>query len=65
LSSFDVAFTPFEQPALLRVAGHPEELERWSLYNLEPGEGYEGAVMVEGREHNIQCLQWTDVMAGS
>ena len=65
LSSFDVAFTPSEEPALLRVAGHPEEATRWSLYNLEPGEGYEGAVMVEGRDHTIQCFHWTDVMAGS
>jgi 4'-phosphopantetheinyl transferase len=61
LSTFDVAFAPDEPPALLRVAGHPEELERWRLYNLEPGEGYEGALLVEGRQHVLRCWAWEDV----
>jgi 4'-phosphopantetheinyl transferase len=58
LDSFDLTFAPGEAPALLRVAGHPEELLRWSIYNLAPGEGYAGALMVEGREHVLSCWEW-------
>ncbi|HWZ46268.1 MAG TPA: 4'-phosphopantetheinyl transferase superfamily protein [Candidatus Saccharimonadales bacterium] len=59
LDSFDLTFAPGEPPALLRVAGHPEELLRWSLYNLTPGEGYAGALLVEGRQHVLHCREWT------
>jgi 4'-phosphopantetheinyl transferase len=59
LDSFDLTFAPGEAPALLRVAGHPEELLRWSIYNLTPGEGYAGALMVEGREHVLSCWEWS------
>ncbi|MBZ5521978.1 MAG: 4'-phosphopantetheinyl transferase superfamily protein [Acidobacteriia bacterium] len=65
LDSFDLTFAPGEPPALLRVAGHPEELLRWSLYNLTPGEGYAGALLVEGREHELHCREWVGAWGGA
>lgn len=64
LNSFDLTFAPGEPPALLRVAGHPEELQRWRLYNLTPGEGYSGALLVEGGEHRLHCREWVAMDGG-
>jgi 4'-phosphopantetheinyl transferase len=65
LDSFDLTFAPGESPALLRVEGHPEELKRWSLYNLTPGEGYAGALLIEGRQHVLYCREWTPSLTGN
>lgn len=58
LSTFQVAFVPGEPAGLLHVEEHPEEVERWRIYNLEPGEGYSGAIMVEGQKHELKCWLW-------
>ena len=58
LEDFDVAFAPGEDPALLAVRGDPDEASRWSFYDLQPGEGYAGALAVEGNSHQIKCWSW-------
>lgn len=58
LDSFDVAFGPGIHPALLRVEASAEELLRWRLYDIEVPPEYRAALMVEGRQHQLQQRQW-------
>src|SRR5262249_24675748 len=53
LDSFDVSLTP----------GEPERLgsgdsERWSLRAFDPGAGYAGAVVAEGRNWSLRLWDW-------
>lgn len=48
LDRFDVAFAPGEPARLLRTRGDEAQAARWSMAALEPGEGYVGAIVVEG-----------------
>lgn len=47
LDRFDVSLKPGDQNALLRVAGAPEEVERWSLRDIHLGPGFRAALAVE------------------
>ncbi len=58
LDRFTVSLAPDEPAALLRVAGAAAEASRWSLFELNPGEGYAGALAVEGRDVQISCWHW-------
>lgn len=60
LSSFDVSFVPGEMAALLSAHGSSHEAGRWSLYALEPGAGYEAALVTEGGPGHLKCWQWVD-----
>ena len=59
LDSFDVAFAPRTQPALLRVARDPQETRRWTVYDLDAPPGYAAALIVEGREHILRFWEWS------
>jgi len=49
LDAFDVAFSPGEQPQLLRTAWNPEEAADWSLHDVSsPFPGYIAAVAIRG-----------------
>jgi 4'-phosphopantetheinyl transferase len=50
LQEFDVSLTP-GQPVTLNSS----DRQRWSLYSLEPGAGFVGALVVEGRDHRVRC----------
>jgi len=58
LGSFDVAFGPGIPAALLRVERSPEQLSRWSMYDVTAPPGYAAALVVEGREHQLRQGQW-------
>jgi 4'-phosphopantetheinyl transferase len=58
LDRFDVAFAPGESARLLATRGDPAEAERWTMAAVEPGAGYVGALVVEGREWVLSLLQW-------
>jgi 4'-phosphopantetheinyl transferase len=58
LDSFEVAFGPGVAPALLLVKGEPNEMCRWSMYEVKVTQGYRAALVVEGRGHVLRHLQW-------
>jgi len=49
LGSVEVALAPDEMPRLIRVAGLPDEPDRWSIGALSPVPGFAAAVCIEGR----------------
>jgi 4'-phosphopantetheinyl transferase len=54
LDQFDVSLAPGEPAALLGTRGAPQEIERWSLFDLAPGAGYAAALVVEGRDLEVK-----------
>ena len=64
LDSFDVSVTPGEPAALLRSSAGPEEVSRWSIYDLDPRAGYVAALAVEGHDMQIKCWQWNESSNG-
>ena len=63
LDSFAVAFSHGITPALLYVKVDPGEVERWSMYNIEAGDGYKAAVVVQGKHHRLKQMEWTGASA--
>lgn len=57
LDKFDVSIIPESQRAILNVHDAPMETERWSLRTLLPGDGYAGAIAVEGDDWTLQCWE--------
>ena len=47
LAAIEVVLTPGEPPRLIRVAGQPDELQRWSMEALNPVPGFAAAVCME------------------
>lgn len=58
LDQFDVTLNPDEPAALLATRHDPPEAQRWSLRSLIPGEGYVGALAVEGHSWRLWCGDW-------
>lgn len=58
LDSFDVAFGPGVQAALLRVQSSPDEQSRWRMYDVSAPPGYAAAVVVQGCDHELQQTEW-------
>lgn len=55
LDRFDVTLAPEDEPRMLRAEGDPREAERWTLYHLEPAEGYVGALIVPAQDRRLVC----------
>jgi 4'-phosphopantetheinyl transferase len=58
LDQFSVSLIPGEPPALLSLLGEPDEIARWSVIHLNPGSGYVGALVVEGRVLRLRTFQF-------
>jgi 4'-phosphopantetheinyl transferase len=56
LDSFDVAFGPGVEPALLRV--HAPAYESWKMYNILAPPGYAAALVIEGDKHELRFMQY-------
>lgn len=57
LDSFDIALGA-DWPALLANRLDPAEPSRWSFVGLAPGEGYVGALAVEGPTVRVRPMAW-------
>jgi 4'-phosphopantetheinyl transferase len=58
LDQFDVTLRPGEAAALLATYYDPSEAPRWSMRGLTPGEGFVGALAVEGHFGSLWCGHW-------
>jgi 4'-phosphopantetheinyl transferase len=58
LDSFEVAFAPGEEPALLQVKSGDDLASRWRFHALHPGAGYKAALAVEGHDHDLRLWEW-------
>ncbi len=59
LDQFDVSLHPHEPAALLATQHDPQEVQRWSLQSLFPGEEYIGALAVQGHSWRLWCGEWS------
>jgi 4'-phosphopantetheinyl transferase len=55
LDGFDVTLAPDVTPALVRA--DEDDVSRWSLSDIDAGEDYAAALVVEGQISNIRCWQ--------
>jgi 4'-phosphopantetheinyl transferase len=58
LDQFDVSLIPDEPARLLDSREEAQATTHWSLHALEPGNGYAGALTVEGFDWHLRCWQW-------
>lgn len=58
LDKFEVSLHPEEPAKLLATHWNDQERAKWSLFNLEPGEGFAGAVAVNGLVTDVRFWQW-------
>lgn len=64
LDSFRVSFGAGRPPALLNVAGNPDEAAEWSILAFSPAVGFSGAVACRARGVRIRtlCAQPSDLL---
>lgn len=58
LDRFTVSLAPNESHVSLRVHDDEREAARWTLCSLHLGEGYAGALAVEGSDWRLRCFNW-------
>jgi 4'-phosphopantetheinyl transferase len=58
LDRFTVSLAPNDWRVSLRVHDNERESARWTLCSLHPGEGYAGALAVEGGGWHLRCFNW-------
>jgi 4'-phosphopantetheinyl transferase len=59
LDQFDVAFVPGAEPRLLETRHDPAEASRWALRALDVGPEHKAAIVVEGSNWTLRCLDWS------
>jgi 4'-phosphopantetheinyl transferase len=55
LDAFDVTLAPGEAPALLRA--EEQDVSRWSMFDIDAGEEYAGALLAEAPVSNVRLWQ--------
>jgi 4'-phosphopantetheinyl transferase len=58
LDGFTVSLAPDAAPALLKVDADATEASRWNMYELDVGEGYAAALIVENAPVSLRRFQW-------
>ncbi len=56
LRAFDVTLAPGDPPRLLRVDG--DDPVRWTVFEVLPGQGFVGALVVEGKPRGLRGWRW-------
>lgn len=59
LHHFSVSTSLSDNAALLHCDWNPEEITRWSLVHLNPGDGYVGALAIDRQFYSIVDFQWS------
>jgi 4'-phosphopantetheinyl transferase len=60
LDGFTVSLASDVAPALLKVDADATEVSRWKLYELDVGEGYVAALIVENPPVSLRRFQWDE-----
>jgi len=55
LDTFEVAFGPGAAPAILAAGDEPDAAVHWAVYDLQPADGYCGALVMEGPGVAVGC----------
>jgi 4'-phosphopantetheinyl transferase len=58
LDSFEVAFGPGAQAALLWTRDSSHEISKWSVYNITAPQEYAAALVAEGKDHILRYAHW-------
>lgn len=58
LDVFDVTLAPGEPARLLRIRGSAAAAAAWSLFSLEPAEGFGAAVAIPGQNWQLSYWDW-------
>ena len=58
LDQFDVSLKPGDPARIMKIFGSEDHAKRWSMYELQPGEGYAAALVVEGKDCLIEFREW-------
>jgi 4'-phosphopantetheinyl transferase len=53
LDQFEVSIYPKDDPKLLIIKNNPVELGMWTMFHLEPGDHYVGALVVDGKKPDV------------
>ena len=64
LDGFAVSLAADEPARFLDIAGDPDALARWTLYDLRLPAGYAGALVVEGAAGALRVRAWSPTQAG-
>lgn len=64
LNQFDVTLAPNEPARLISIVGDSPAAARFCLQELDVGDGYAGALAVEGTSCQIGCWQWVEAVEG-
>ncbi len=60
LDQFDVSLVPGLPAEILANREANQDIARWSLYELSPGEDYKAALAVEGKPVRLKYWQWSE-----
>ena len=58
LDQFDVSLDPAQPAQLLATRDDPAQTSRWQMRELDPGDGYVAALVVEGGGWQTSCYDW-------
>lgn len=58
LHKFGVSLRPDEPARLLSIEDAPNEVAKWTLFELHPPDGYVGAVAVQAKDCTVSCWLW-------
>jgi 4'-phosphopantetheinyl transferase len=58
LDQFDVSMLPWESPILTSIAGHPDDVDQWTLHDIPLGEEYAASVALKAQHVNVRFLSF-------